>query len=180
MRCMLRFSMIAFPPVIAFAICTFGFEASAKTSALMIDAESGIRDFVMANGAAERASQPPGSSQSNTFLSIPSIYIYSPRGVLVYRGTASTIEKNVAVLGGMPETVEQLAPITGAPSLNSMLELVPAFKAEEKNILQDEHYVVYVITMKRDQPTPTQKAVMELRNRGKDVPVDTLVIRLKE
>lgn len=154
--------------------------AHADQVPVAIDAQASIREFVMAEAAAERAAQQPGTPRGNTMLSIPNVLIYSPTGSLVYRGNASTIEKTSTVLETMPASVQQMSPIPAAPSLTDMLNLVPSFKSQAANVLHDGHYVVYVVTMKRDVPTATQKSVTALRGRSANLSIDTFILYLQE
>jgi hypothetical protein len=59
------------------------------------------------------------------------------------------------------------------------LDIVPAFRVRESEILNDHHYVVYAITFKQDIVTTTEKAIIALRDRDKDLPIDTLLLRLQ-
>ena len=150
---------------------------SAKTSPVAIDTISRFHDFILADGGLQHAEQPATKQLS---LPIPSVFIFSPKGELVFLGNIENMNSTAALLQGMPTSVAQLTPIAGSPKLASMLEIVPEFKAQEKNILENGHYLVYLVTMKRAQPTPTQKLVLALRARAQDLPIDTLIVYLQE
>jgi hypothetical protein len=150
---------------------------SAKTDPVAIDSVSRFYDFIRADGTLQHVEQPTTKQMS---LPIPSVFIFSPKGKLVFLGNIKDMKNTTALLEGMPMSVAQLTPIADSPKLASMLEIVPEFKAQEKNILENGHYVVYLVTMKRPQPTPTQKLVLALRARVQHLPIDTHILYLQE
>jgi hypothetical protein len=158
---------------------------SPKISAIAIDAEVDLNAFVSAATLAEYAAQ--GSTHyPDTVLTIPVIYIYSPSGDLIYHETGddrigheSVNGKNIAMLQGLPMSAEHLTPIANTPNLKAMLDIIPAFKDKEQTLIGNGHYVVYAVTPKVDRITTTQKAVLALRDRAKDLPIDTLILHIQ-
>jgi hypothetical protein len=155
-----------------------------QKAAIALDAVENIQDFVMAHGALERSAWPQGTPPKNTMLAIPAVYIFSPDGKMIYSGGSDSIEhihSNLAVLENFPAVSENLLPLEHTPTLASMLDIVPMYKAKSKSILGDGHYLVYVVvTIDPNRVTHTEQKLTELRSRSKDKPIDTLLLKLQQ
>jgi hypothetical protein len=153
-------------------------EALVSDDPIGLEAEPAARDFVLGHVAAEQTAQGKPRLSNVTLAMIPTVYVFSPAGDMIYEGGGEVREKNYALLQAMPDSLKSLQPMPGRPNLKAMLDIVPIFKAHEDEILKDRHYVVYAITLKTDHVTKTEQAVLGVRAKGKDSPIDTLVVRI--
>ncbi len=182
MSYIVRLLTTTFSSLLISAVYATAFLAPPNNLPIVLDAKEPIREFIKANGAAERAALKQGSN-SNTMLSIPVVYVYSPEGDRIFTGGGQSAEeaaRTLSVLEGLPASVEHLTPIAGTPKLSAMLAIVAQYKAAQGQIIGDGHYVVYIIMPNLDRPTKIETAMAQLRARGKNLPLDTLLLRLDQ
>lgn len=134
---------------------TYIHAAVSKAESIYVDTSQPMNDFVKAHGSLAQVptgheASGNGSTTIHRTFGIPSILIYSPTGELVYFGSNDNeehLQKNFAMLEGLPASAQNLPSIPDMPTLAEMLDIVPAFKSLKGKILGDGHYVVYVVTM---------------------------------
>lgn len=78
---------------------------------------------------------------------LPSIYLYSPGGVLIYEGTSPS--DNVAFLRALPDSIQQVTQektVEVGPSLREMVEMLVELKPYQAALLATKRYTVLAIT----------------------------------
>jgi hypothetical protein len=146
-----------------------------------ISAVMPVRNFVSAHGRLERSAWPDGTPPRNTMITLPTITVYSPTGQVLYsEGSQSpeVIARNLSILKDFPDSVKDFKPLLYLPTLSSMLDIVPEFKAKSERILHDRHYVIYVaIPVNPNRITHLEQELTAIRNKP-DNEVDILIVGL--
>lgn len=153
-----------------------------KGEPVSITATMSVHEFIRAHGKLQREAWPSGTTPRNTMVALPLIAIYSPNGEVVYSEGSDNpdqVARNLGVLRTFPSSVKDLKPVRYVPSLSSMLQIVPEFKATSDQILHDGHYVIYIASpLLTNRVIHTDEELLRIRADANHLKVDTLLVKL--
>lgn len=108
-----------------------------KPQARWISADLSISAYIEA-----RMHSPDRTASTFDF---PVLEIYNDDGWLVYHGHEAI--QNAAILNELPASARNLQPVRESPRLADILKAVPAFKAQERRVLEQHGTVVLSVEL---------------------------------